>query len=709
MSAFSSRVNWAKIFRPEAALPAAQLSVVWLSLAALNWTLFSQLQATALRNEHLPMAVRIGLVCSELMLLAVAVLLGGVVFRVVRDVIARTPRLARVILNTFGVATVIAIVALYGTAWAMFAGTQQFPNWDAVTFFLTNNVQLAQHVAHLDPWTMLGLPCLVTAAVAGLAILLRCLEHRSTRLLWTVNAVALAALGCAASQASLYDGGLPQGRRPVPDAAAGLVYSLDDLLVECRQERTGPLTSVWLESQAYLRGDSNKLPIDYGIPVFERPQIAIEQYVQGVDDNHKTWNVILVIVESLRSDQLTAGGSSREVMPNVESLAREGRVFVNHYCQASHSNYADMCPLSSHYPLRSPRPHVYPKHPTYPRVMVYDILQKLGYRTAVVSSQSEHWGKMINYLQTGGLDHFFHSDSFSGPTYVPRNDTGFEAFVKGGKRSGKIDDRYTIAEAMRWTGETNGQPFFMYLNLQSSHVPYETPADFPRRFSPAELPFTIRFNNFPPDQAELVKDVYADSLAYVDSQLGKLIAHLKDAGEWDRTVMIVTGDTGQAFYEHGFAAHANMLFDEAMRVPLVIRAPGLAPSVDERLCEHVDVPPTVLELLGLPAHPSFQGRSLLAAPDEDRAVYLVVQSPLARQVAVVQSGYKYLHDLDRNMSVLFDLRADPGETRNVMAEQPETAGSLATLLTTWRARQLAYYQNTSEHRNWYPPVLDTSR
>ena len=74
-------------------------------------------------------------------------------------------------------------------------------------------------------------------------------------------------------------------------------------------------------------------------------------------------------------------------------------------------------------------------------------------------------------------------------------------------RSGKVDDRYTIAEAMRWADETDSQPFFMYVNLQNSHVPYETPADFPRRFGPAELPFAIRFNHFPPDQAEVVKDV----------------------------------------------------------------------------------------------------------------------------------------------------------------------------------------------------------
>ena len=121
----------------------------------------------------------------------------------------------------------------------------------------------------------------------------------------------------------------------------------------------------------------------------------------------------------MRNDQLKVGGSKRIVMPNLEKIIESSRVFTNNYTQASHSNYADMGPLSSHYPLRSPNAYVYPVNPSYPRVLIYDILKELEYKTAVISSQNEKWGSMINYLKTGHIDHFFHSETYDGPTYVP--------------------------------------------------------------------------------------------------------------------------------------------------------------------------------------------------------------------------------------------------------------------------------------------------
>src|SRR6185295_18028698 len=108
-----------------------------------------------------------------------------------------------------------------------------------------------------------------------------------------------------------------------------------------------------------------------------------------------------------------------------------------------------------------------------------------------------------------------------------------------------------VGEAMKWIDSGAGAPFFLYLNLQNSHLPYDVPKDFPRRFSPKELDFKISIGWFPREKAEVVKNVYADSLSYVDAQLERLIRRLKERGEWDRTVLVVSGDHGEAFYEHG--------------------------------------------------------------------------------------------------------------------------------------------------------------
>ena len=90
--------------------------------------------------------------------------------------------------------------------------------------------------------------------------------------------------------------------------------------------------------------------------ITRRSVISMEQYVTAVDRSQvKPWNVIIIHIESLRSDQLRAFGGQRDVMPALDNLARESRVYRNAFIQASHSNYANPASLSSHYPLRSPR------------------------------------------------------------------------------------------------------------------------------------------------------------------------------------------------------------------------------------------------------------------------------------------------------------------------------------------------------------------
>jgi len=229
---------------------------------------------------------------------------------------------------------------------------------------------------------------------------------------------------------------------------------------------------------------------------------------------------------------------------------------------------------------------------------------------------------------------------------------------------------------------------------------------FPRRFGKEKLPFTIRFNNFPPSQAELVKDMYANSLSYVDHQLGKLIRYLKNSGQWENTIIAVTGDTGQAFYEHGFAAHANMLFNEVMHVPLVLKVPGLPPSVNNKMAQHIDLPPTIFDILQLPPHPSFQGVSLYKTVNEEKSIFLTAQTPLAHQYAIVRSGFKYIYDANLKNEILLDLNVDPKEKVNCIKQFPDVAKSLHDRLNTWRKTQISYYQNVSHHYKWYPPVLN---
>ena len=440
--------------------------------------------------------------------------------------------------------------------------------------------------------------------------------------------------------------------------------------------------------------------------IIKKPIISMEEYLKSFDfKKMKKYNVILIIVESLRPDQLKSFSGSRVVMPMLESLAEEAYIFLNTYTQSSHSSYADMCPLSSHYPLRSLRMHFYPKEINYPRVLIYDVLKYLGYKTAIISSQNEHWGNMYNYLNTGNLDKFLHAGNYKGETYVPYNDTGFVKWLKGNKRSGKIDDRYTVSEAIKWINSLEDEPFFIYMNLQNSHVPYQLPSDFPRKFGPEKIDFKISFNDFPVEKANIVKNIYSDSLFYVDTQIKKLIDHLKLKNMYDNTIFIITGDTGQAFYEHGFAAHANALYNEVMKVPLIIRIPGKHGKRDSRLAQHIDIPPTLFHFLNIPLHPSFQGINLLRKSEgENRSAYLVGHLG-AHQYAIVEGNWKLIFDQRTRKYYLYNLKDDPGELEDVKLKNKELFSILSRKLGFWKKKQVEYYLNSDLHNTFYPFVV----
>lgn len=479
------------------------------------------------------------------------------------------------------------------------------------------------------------------------------------------------------------------------------------LHAKTRDDAAGPLPYAVTDLRRYFLSQSVEPETRERFEVIQRPIVSMAQYLGSVDKQTvKHWNVILLVVESLRADQLRAYGGSRDIMPTVDKLARDGRVFSHAYSQSSHTNYATLVPLSSHYPLRSTVEHVYPENPTYPRVLIYDVLKALGYHTGIFSSSNEHWAGMINYLRTGKLDRLFHAAEFDGPTYIMEGDFGLAAWAKQTKHAGSVDDRFTMDEAIGWIESIDKGPFFVYMNLQNSHVPYVVPRDFPRRFGPEKLDFKIRFGYFPQDQTAVVKDVYANSLAYIDAQIARLFDYLDKRGLWQNTLVVVTGDHGQAFYEHGFASHASALFDEVMKVPLIFQAPGLQAGVDSRPAQHADVAPSILKLLGLPTHPSFQGVSLFeTAPMSNRTLYLVAQTPLAFQYGLVRSGMKLIYDDRQRQYSLYNLVTDPEEKMDVAASKPLIVKELANRLQAWRKLQIEYYADRVLQAREYPPIL----
>jgi arylsulfatase A-like enzyme len=475
-----------------------------------------------------------------------------------------------------------------------------------------------------------------------------------------------------------------------------------------RKQYTSPLVKI---IEDFWAPDSERpfsdLSVNHSAPVLE-PLVSISTYLKGFDHSQvKPYNVIVILVESLRSDRLTRLGSKRPVVPNIDGLAQKSLIFPNAYSQSSHSDYADLCPLSSLYPLRSASHHFYPEKIPYPRVLLYDILKPLGYKTAIFSSQDERWGSMYNFLNTGNLDVFFHAQNFSGERLTFEEDTvAYNYFKRQKTKAGKIEDRYTVAAAVRWIEKQNGTPFFIYMNLQRSHFPYKIPQDFPRRFEPSTIDFHVRFGFYPKEKTPILINAYDNSLSYVDFQLKSLFEYLEKKELLKNTIIVLSGDNGQAFYEHDVACHATKLYEEVIRVPLVLYAPKIKIGIHHQFVQHIDVPPTILSLLNLPPYPIFQGRNILKDDLSQRSIFITAQAGIIQQDATIRNGMKLVLDYTSQSSSLFDLTKDPHEQNNLMGKKTEIYEDLLTRILDFRKKQLAYYQNSKFYLYYNPPKFD---
>jgi arylsulfatase A-like enzyme len=680
----------------------SMLATLWFFFALLEFLLLIVIPGSAVRSDRLPPGARFLLIFHSLAILTlfltvVSASLKLVTWFVKRCVPARVG--SQLIVNAPANILTWCVVLFYVASWAMFWQLGSFID-SQVLFFLTPNPIQVFHWVDADvALAVFTLTFAVTFIVRSWIPhrIARCASTVQSRLVFVwLGALTFCFLGAAIGL--LYSG---WGERIY--VRSGILYA------KSHDNASGPFSYILADIRRYIQ----KQPEEFsdikntGIQIIERPIVSIDQYLgSAASGKINRWNVVVLIVESLRADQLRAYGATRDVMPTVDALAREGQVFLNTYTQSSHTNYATIVPLSSHYPLRSATSHTYPERPKYPRVLIYDVLKALGYRTAIFSSSNEYWGGMINYLQTGNLDRFIHAANFKGPTYLMQGDAGFAAWVRETKHAGSVDDRVTVDEAIQWIDSLGSETFFASINLQNSHLPYPIPLDFQRRFGPPKLDFTIRFAHFPKEKSEIVKNVYADSLAYVDAQIARLFQYLKRHGLWEQTVIVLTGDHGQAFYEHGFASHASAIYNEVMRVPLIIRAPQLAPRLDNRPAQHVDIPPSVLGLLGLQPHPSFQGINLFGSqPNPNRSIYMIAQTPDAYQYGIIRSGFKLIYDERKQEYLLYDLTSDPGENSDIADSRPALAKELTHRLHTWRKLQIDYYSDTGLQGRAYPPIL----
>lgn len=679
---------------------AAMLALVWYAAALAHVALSALAPKGILRDSDLSLGLRLLLAATELaaaggfgLLLAVLLGLWGAAEE-------RAPRPVRWGLRLLRATLVLTLVFLLAGSWAAFWIGGRFLDESGLRFYLGNAGIMASYAAEMHPVASRVLPILVLLTALLLSEALprwaRRTPERSQRA-WVAAAVggffacALAALG---GEVARWSHGTT-----IVERETGVTFALGEYVEMRRDFRSGPLLHAFLASDKD-RSTREDVFLPSAELDLERPAlIDRETYLAGVDRSAlRPLNVVVVLVDSLRPDQLKAYGGTRDVMPRLNAEAEGARVYLDCTTVGSRTDLAAPAPFTSHYPLRSRAMEELEHMAGYPRVLLYDLLKWVGYRTGFFASNNEFWGGTIHLLRTPSIDHFF----TAGLTVPP----GAPLSSVRGSAPAAIDDRITIDEALAWLDAgQSGAPFFLYLNLQSGHAPYRVPPGYPRPFG-EDPTFSVSAGAYHPELAARVKAIYADSLHYVDQQLARVIDRLKARGDWDRTVFVLTADHGEAFYEHGFAGHGGKVYDEVFRIPMIVRAPGLEPGPDARPVELLDVAPLVCGLLGLPPHPSFQGLDP-RRPDfpESRSRYLLSQTVGVRQSAVVRDGWKLIYDADVGRHYLFDLRNDPGETRDRAEVERDRLRDLVPRLHGWRRAQIEYYEDRSRWAREYPPRL----
>ncbi len=408
-------------------------------------------------------------------------------------------------------------------------------------------------------------------------------------------------------------------------------------------------------------------------PALYRPPVTpAEREDRAVDAN-----IVLVFLDGANALRM-----SSSTTPVLDALADEAIVFDNAVSQAVYTIASIGSVLTSQYPERHQSVTFADKLRddvvTFPAV-----LSRNGYRTAGFSGNAVA-------SKTFGLDQ------------------GYEEFFQVWERDDYTGHGDSVLGAFReWLGVIEEDRFFAYVHFREPHFPYNPPAPFDTRFGTSDI-FTDGMADWPVVEAmnaeaaagtppsdevlERVRALYEGNLAYVDDLVGQLIRCLEDRGLAENTVLIVTADHGEALFEHGYIGHNTQLYEESIRVPLFMKLPGQPPRQVNELVELIDLAPTILELAGIPAPETMQGRSLLDT-QEQRVAFSRTVWKRARYSAR-NDRYKLIWDSRTGDSELYDLDLDPGESRSVHAERAFVSGYLEQRLFFWLRDQQALRGDT---------------
>lgn len=341
--------------------------------------------------------------------------------------------------------------------------------------------------------------------------------------------------------------------------------------------------------------------------------------------------VILISIDTLRADHLSAYGYRKLQTPHIDSFAHDGTLFTDADAQIPLTLPSHMALFTSTYPFET---RVEENGERVPGGLptLAAILRDHGYKTAAFIGSC-----LLN--REMGLDRGF--DLYDSPFHIESGAAENPYSVRV-RRDGAL----VIRAARQWLDANRGQPVFAFLHLFDLHSPYSAPAAAGRSGATG----------------------YDAELAYVDQLMGRLRDALEQGGWWDRSLVILLSDHGESLGDHGEASHGYFIYQSTLHVPLLIHWPtgsGDHPARVTQPAGLMDVAPTVLDFLRIPSPAGFHGVSLLHAaghPIYSESAYARDAFQWAALRGVREQSLQYIQAPHPE---LYDLAADPQEMTNL--------------------------------------------
>jgi choline-sulfatase len=389
----------------------------------------------------------------------------------------------------------------------------------------------------------------------------------------------------------------------------------------------------------------------------------------------------LITIDTLRADHVGCYGAQMVKTPTLDALARHGVVFERAISQVPLTWPSHAVILTGTYPFQN-GVQDFTGQPLAPQFRsVAQAFKQAGYATGAVVSAfvlDRSWGL------ARGFD--FYDDAFSAETFQQK-DIGLVD-----RRAGE-----SVAHAIAWLKRTPRRPFFLWLHLYDPHSPYDPPE---------------------PYRSEYRSHLYDGEIAYADHELGNLMAWLKQNRLYDSSLIVALSDHGESLGEHGEDEHGFFLYNATVHVPLIIKPPvkspagsGIRAARRPEPVETTSVAPTLLQLAGVKdssdsIHAQFQAQALLrASSGTPSGTSQPAGYPAYSETFYPFSsfGWSPLHALESERfhlieapkPELYDLEADPGETRNLAAQQPATVAVLREKMQALLARNPFTHQEAA--------------